>query len=144
MYKHILVSTDGSELSQRALSHAVAVAIAFNAKLSVITVREPLRAFMTEGVTITVSDEEKLVYEREVDRRLDAARAEAAEAGIEIDTRQVEDPEPWRAIIDAADAAGVDLIVMASHGRRGISALLLGSETHKLLTHCSIPVLVVR
>lgn len=65
-------------------------------------------------------------------------------AGVACETMQVEHEDPYRAIIDAAESKGCDLIVMASHGRRGISAIVLGSETVKVLTHCKIPVLVYR
>jgi nucleotide-binding universal stress UspA family protein len=80
----------------------------------------------------------------EADETLRIAASAAKAAGVACDTLQVEDDRPYKAIIDTAGSKGCDLIVMASHGRHGISALLLGSETVKVLTHCNIPVLVHR
>jgi nucleotide-binding universal stress UspA family protein len=75
---------------------------------------------------------------------LDAAATVAASAGVSYDKVLIEQDEPYRAIIRVAEERGCDLIVMASHGRRGLPALVLGSETMKVLTHCSVPVLVYR
>lgn len=144
MFNHILVATDGSELSKKAVSKGIALAKVTGARLTAVTVRPPLRDFVAEGVTVSVSDEDRADFIRQVDHRLDAVRTEAAANAIAVDTVQAEGSEPWRAIIDTAKDRGVDLIVMASHGRRGVSALVLGSETQKLLTHTNIPVLVYR
>lgn len=144
MFKHIMVATDGSELSLKAVTKGIALAKTTGAKLTAITVRPPLRDFVAEGVTISVTDDDRKSYASQVDHRLDAVRSEAAAASVTAETLQVENSEPWRAIMSAAEQKGVDLIVMASHGRRGVSALVLGSETQKLLTHSKIPVLVYR
>ena len=144
MFNHILVATDGSELSKKAVSKGIALAKVRGARLPAVTFRPPLRDFVAEGVTVSVSDEDRADFIRQVDHRLDAVRTEAAANAIAVDTVQAEGSEPWRAIIDTAKDRGVDLIVMASHGRRGVSALVLGSETQKLLTHTNIPVLVYR
>ena len=144
MFNHILVATDGSELSKKAVSKGIALAKVTGARLTAVTVRPPLRDFVAEGVTVSVSDEDRADFIRQVDHRLDAVRTEAAANAIAVDTVQAEGSEPWRAIIDTAKDRGVDLIVMASHGRRGVSALVLGSETQKVLTHTNIPVLVYR
>jgi nucleotide-binding universal stress UspA family protein len=81
-------------------------------------------------------------WEEHAEKILGAVAMQAA--GVECETIQVEHEHPYQAIIDTADSKGCDLIVMASHGRRGISAIVLGSETVKVLTHCKIPVLVYR
>lgn len=144
MFKHILVATDGSELSKKAVTKGIALAKMMGAKLTAITVRPPLKDFVAEGVSISVSDEDRAEFIRQIDHRLDAVRSEAGTQGIAVEAIQSESSEPWRAIIAAAKERGIDLIVMASHGRRGVSALVLGSETQKLLTHTDIPVLVYR
>lgn len=144
LFKHILIPTDGSELSLKAVQHGIALAKVMGAQITAMTVQPPLTDFVVEGVTITVGTAERDELAKQFDHRLDAARAEAKAQGIHLGTIQVEDREPWRAIIEVAKQKGADLIVMASHGRRGVSALVLGSETQKLLTHSSVPVLVYR
>ncbi len=144
LFKHILIPTDGSELSLKAVKHGLALAKAMNAKVTAMTVQPPLTDFVVEGVTITVGPAEREEMAEQFSHRLDAAREEAKAQGIDLGTIQVEDREPWRAIINVSKEKGADLIVMASHGRRGVSALVLGSETQKLLTHSTVPVLVYR
>ncbi len=144
LFKHILIPTDGSELSLKAVRHGIALAKAMGADVTGMTVQPPLNDFVVEGVTITVGAAERKDLSEQFDHRLDAARAEAKEQGVHISTIQVESREPWRAIIDVAKQKNADLIVMASHGRRGVSAMVLGSETQKLLTHSTVPVLVYR
>lgn len=145
MYKKILVATDGSALSDLAVAHAVALAAALRAALVVLTASEPFHLFTTEADQIADTEDE---YRRQSQRRaevlLSRAAAKAAVAGIEAVRVHVEDDHPFHAIIATAQAQGCDLIVMASHGRRGLSAVVLGSETTKVLTHSGIPVLVVR
>lgn len=144
LFKHILIPTDGSELSLKAVQHGIALAKVMDAKITAMTVQPPLTDFVVEGVTISVGEADRADLAKQFDHRLDAARAEAKAQGVHMATVQVEDREPWRAIITVAKEKGADLIVMASHGRRGVSALVLGSETQKLLTHSSVPVLVYR
>ncbi len=144
MFEHILIPTDGSELSLQAVRKGLALAKALGAKATAVTVQPLLTDFIVEGVTINVSDTDRRQMHDEFGHRLDAARKEAADQGIALQTVQVESREPWRAIIEVAERIGADLIVMASHGRRGVSALVLGSETQKLLTHSKVPVLVYR
>jgi nucleotide-binding universal stress UspA family protein len=137
MYKHILIPTDGSELSRKAIQHGIALAKSVNAKVTVMTVTAPFDVFAVEhgmeqhAVNLAAKD-------------LNAATEVAKAAGISCDTMRVEHEHPYRAIIDTAAQKVCDLIVMASHGRRGISAIVLGSETVKVLTHSAVPVLVVR
>ncbi len=144
MFKHVLLPTDGGDLSMKAVQHGMALAKQLGAKATALIVRRPLREFVAEGVTIPLSEEAQRDYARQMDKLLDAARAAAKTAGIECEAMQVVNDEPWRGIIDTAKSQQCDLIVMASHGRRGVSAFLLGSETQKVLTHTTVPVLVYR
>jgi nucleotide-binding universal stress UspA family protein len=145
MYSHILVPTDGSPLSLAAVRHGVDLAKNTGAKISFLTVTTPYRV-MSLGVDQVedVAGE----YAGHMQVRAKNYLAEAAEvarsAGVTSEEIHVQDGHPYRAIIRTAESSGCDLIVMASHGRQGISALLLGSETLKVLTHSTIPVLVCR
>jgi nucleotide-binding universal stress UspA family protein len=153
MFKHILVPTDGSKLSLEALDTAVGLAKSTGAKLTVMTslpvyppvyagdgyVMEPLTAKEWNGVVAKKSD----AIEADVAKRLKKLIG-STEAVAAIPFVGVRDNQAWQSIIDTAKKKKCDLIVMASHGRRGISALLLGSETTKVLTHSKIPVLVCR
>jgi nucleotide-binding universal stress UspA family protein len=145
MFKHILIPTDGSDLSRKAVLYGVQVAKSSGAKVTALTVTDPYGAATMDAVLIPVGEEE---YEEQsrllAERAMEQVKMAADAAGVPCETiREVHD-QPYRAIIDAAHALTCDLIVMASHGRRGISALLLGSETAKVLTHSTIPVLVYR
>jgi nucleotide-binding universal stress UspA family protein len=145
MFKHILIPTDGSDLSRKAVLYGVQLAKQSNAKVTALTLTEPYRAVSMDAVLVSIGEDE---YEegakRIAERALDQVRIAADAAGVSCDTIAEVHDQPFRAIIDAARAKDCDLIVMASHGRRGISALLLGSETAKVLTHSTIPVLVFR
>ena len=145
MFKHILIPTDGSDLSRKAVLYGVQLAKASGAKVTALTVTDPYRAATMDAVLIPVGEED---YEEQsrllAERAMEQVKMAADAAGVPCETiREVHD-QPYRAIIDAAHALNCDLIVMASHGRRGISALLLGSETVKVLTHSTVPVLVYR
>ena len=145
MYKHILVPTDGSELSNRAVEYAAALAKSVNAKLTVLTVTTPYYGFLAERSMPPARIED---YEHEAaklsEQYLDVAKDIAAAAKVSCNAIHDQSPQPYQAIIDVAKDQGCDLIVMASHGRRGVAAIVLGSETVKVLTHSTIPVLVVR
>jgi nucleotide-binding universal stress UspA family protein len=145
MYRHILLPTDGSELSQKAIDYGMALAKSVNAKVTVLTVSTPFHGFAVEPGMITETPEQ--VQKRTAAlaaKYLNVAREAALAAGVSCDTMHVEHDQPYLAIIDAATRKSCDLIVMASHGRRGISAIVLGSEAVKVLTHSTIPVLVFR
>jgi nucleotide-binding universal stress UspA family protein len=145
MYKHILIPTDGSELSRKAIEHGVALAKSVNAKVTALTVTAPFHVFAIQPSMVTYTPEQYKKHAAEVAAKdLDVAKEAAKTAGISCDTICVEHEDPYRTIIDAAAQNACDLIVMASHGRRGISAVVLGSETVKVLTHSAVPVLVVR
>ena len=145
VHKHILIPTDGSELSQKAIEYGLALAKSVNAKVTVVTVSAPLHTLVIEPPLTTNIVE---TYETQIRqlawKYLEAARALAAAAGVPCEVLQLEHDQPYLAIIDTAARRACDLIVMASHGRRGIAAIVLGSETVKVLTHSTIPVLVFR
>jgi nucleotide-binding universal stress UspA family protein len=145
MYRHLLIPTDGHPLSIEAIRHGVELARESGAKVTILTVTEPFHLFSLEADQVEDTPEG---YHRHMKNRavryLDEAAKVATSAGVSHDGVHVEEDEPYRAIIRVADERGCDLIVMASHGRRGLSALVLGSETVKVLTHCSVPVLVYR
>jgi len=145
MFKHILIPTDGSDLSRKAVLYGVQLAKDSKANVTSITVTDPYRAATMDAVLVPIDEEDYEEASRQLsERAMEQVKMAAEAAGVKCETiREVHD-QPYRAIIDAAHALGCDLIVMASHGRRGISALLLGSETVKVLTHSTIPVLVYR
>lgn len=145
MYKSILVTTDGSEFSERAFGHAIELAKHLGAKLTAVTVTPPLQILTVEGV---VYPEDPETYQAMIDSQakaaLDAVVKAAEASGVPCDSVQIENSQPYEGILQTARDKGCDLIVMASHGRRGISAFLLGSEAQKVLTHSTLPVLVCR
>ncbi|HXW24763.1 MAG TPA: universal stress protein [Xanthobacteraceae bacterium] len=145
MYRNILIPTDGSELSKKAIEHGVALAKALGAKVTAVTVTMPFHIFALEPAAAIGSLES---YAQRAGERaanvLAVVTEAAAAAGVTCDAVSVEHEHPYRAIIDTATRRGCDLIVMASHGRRGVSAIVLGSETVKVLTHSAVPVLVYR
>ncbi|MCX8087123.1 MAG: universal stress protein [Rhodocyclaceae bacterium] len=147
MFKHILVPTDGSPLSTTAVARAVEFAREIGARLTFFYAKpEYPVAFYGEGALIDPTTPEKFAEMTEEQARQILAECErlAQEAGVPSASLSVTSDIPYEAIIEAAHQAGCDLIFMASHGRRGLSGLLLGSETQKVLTHTKIPVLVYR
>jgi nucleotide-binding universal stress UspA family protein len=145
MFRHILIPTDGSDLSRKAVIYGVQLAKLSGARVTALTLTEPYRVASMDAVLVSVGEDEYNEESRQsADRALEQARATAKASGVPCETVTEVHDQPWRAIIDVAHARECDLIVMASHGRRGMSALLLGSETVKVLTHSSVPVLVYR
>jgi nucleotide-binding universal stress UspA family protein len=144
MFKRILVPTDGSDITTKAVETAVGLAKSLNAQLYTISVKEPFPYSAISEMQPTPPQEFFDAQERIAGKRVQAVRDACAAAGVACDVFTVEALHPWEAIIEHAQRTGCDLLVMASHGRRGVSALLLGSETQKVLTHSTIPVLVVR
>ncbi|MBR1150876.1 universal stress protein [Bradyrhizobium sp. JYMT SZCCT0428] len=140
MYRHILIPTDGSDLAQRGVAHGLALAKSLGAKVSVIFVVEPFSE-MTGRFQEAVARYAELRKEQAAST-LDGAAKSAREAGVSCETIQVENGQPYQAIIAAAEDKGCDLIVMSSHGRSGLSMLLIGSVTSKVLTQAKTPVLV--
>jgi nucleotide-binding universal stress UspA family protein len=145
MFKHLLIPTDGSDLSRKALLYGVQIAKESGATVTALTVRPPYVVGSMDMIGVVGSqDEFEAETQRYADYALTQAKMAAEAAGVKIETIQDVGDQPYRAIIDCASANKCDLIVMASHGRRGVSALLLGSETVKVLTHSTTPVLVYR
>ncbi|MDO9315887.1 MAG: universal stress protein [Burkholderiaceae bacterium] len=144
MFKRILVPTDGSDITTKAVDTAIALAKSLGAQIIALSVKEPFPySAMSEMQPVPPQE----YFDAQV--RISAARVQRVQqactaAGVACETHTVEADHPWQAIIDLAKTAHCDLLVMASHGRRGVSALLLGSETQKVLTHSTVPVLVVR
>lgn len=148
MFKHILVPIDGSELSQTALEQACAFALEIGARLTLYHAKSVYLPYgmATEGAfdLAGVSEAYRSAMDKRVESILNSARQTATEAGLEFEIISTECDEPYEGIITTAQSCGCDLIFMASHGRRGARALMLGSETQKVLSHCKIPVLVYR
>src|SRR6516225_872872 len=153
MYRHILISTDGSELAEHAVTHGLSLAKSVGAKVTVIQVVEPLgwltvsetkvqRSFVEHGGFQDLGKYMEHI-KKQAASALDRAKEAAKQAGVSCDTIQIEDVRPYQAIITTAADRRCDLIVMASHGRSGLSAVVLGSVTNKVLTHTKTPVLVV-
>ena len=144
MYTDILIPTDGSELAGKAVDSGIALAKRLGAKVTVLTVSPPFRRFTTDRQSLEDASGQYARMRKHAENILGAVAQTAQAAGVACEMVQVEHQHPYQAIIDTAVSKGCDLIVMASHGRHGISALVLGSETVKVLTHCKIPVLVHR
>jgi nucleotide-binding universal stress UspA family protein len=144
MYKRILVPTDGSEITGKAVDSALALARLCGAELYAIGVKEPFPYSAISEMQPVPPQEFYDAQERIAAGHVKAVAEAATAAGIKCVGHTVEALHPWEAILDHAKTQNCDLLVMASHGRRGVSALLLGSETQKVLTHSTLPVLVVR
>lgn len=144
MFQQILVPTDGSEMSTRAVQTAARLAKLTGAKLEALSVKEPFPYSALSEIQPTPPQEFYDAQERMAQSRLSAAQDVARALGVKAEGSTMEALHPWEAILDHAKSRGCDLIVMASHGRRGVGALLMGSETQKVLTHSALPVLVIR
>jgi nucleotide-binding universal stress UspA family protein len=145
MYKHILIATDGSDLAQKGVDQGFALGKALAAKVTAVTVTEPLAAMLVgeAAIALPIDDYDKAAS-ADAARILAGVTASAAKAGVTCDTLHVKDQYPAEGIVDAAKARGCDLIIVTSHGRRGLSRLLLGSQATRVLTHSEVPVLVCR
>ncbi len=144
MYQRILVPTDGSDITEKSVAAAVGLAKSLGARLYALSVKEPFPYSAISEMQPTPPQEFFQTQDRLAASRVRQVSEAAAAAAVPCETLTVEALHPWEAIIEQARAQACDLIVMASHGRRGVTALLLGSETQKVLTHTKIPVLVVR
>ena len=149
MYKHLLVPTDGSPLSLKAAKAAAGLAKKLGAKVTAVYVTAPWMPPMApEGVRPSSLEGLEATYKRAADAEADKALEQIAKvahaAGVKCEALRVKGDQPWKAIINAASKNKCDLVVMASHGRRGLAGLLIGSETTKVLTHSKVPVLVCR
>ncbi len=147
MFKHILVPTDGSEFSTKTVEKSVVFAKEAGARVTFYFAKPdyPI-ALYGEGALLDPTTPEKFseMADKQADQILQACEKLAKDAGVASSKLSTVNNVPYEGIIDAANASGCDLIFMASHGRRGLSALLLGSETSRVLTHSTIPVLVYR
>lgn len=145
MYKHLLIATDGSDLSQKAVEQAVALAKLLGARTSIVTVTEPWASVAYGEMAYGFPIEE---YEKNAATNAAAILTRAAEtakqAGVACECVHVKDKYPADGIVETATELGCDLIVMASHGRRGLSRLMLGSQANNVVTHSTIPVLICR
>ena len=149
MYKHILISTDGSDIAQNGVDHGLSLAKHLNAKVTIITVTEPFPFYASAAaggwVPMTADlagyEQDQQAFAQDV---LSQAQQAAEKLGVSATTLHVPEEHPATAIIDTAKQEGCSLIVMGSHGRRGLGRLLLGSQTAEVLAHSPVPVLVVR
>jgi len=150
MYTNILLSTDGSDIARKGLEHGLALAKALNAKVRVIMVTEPFPVDYGSGhtgawfPTQEEFDHFDAACKENAGKVLDEAREMAERAGVQIAALHVPNAHPATTIIETARSRGCDLVVMGSHGRRGLRKLSLGSQTSEVLADGSVPVLVVR
>jgi nucleotide-binding universal stress UspA family protein len=149
MYKKILIATDGSELAGRALEHGLKLAKLVGAEVTILTVTEPAAVVgagyaSIAGTMIDPMPELIQAQEDAAKQVLATAETAAKDAGVVVQTRLIDNSFPAEGIVAAAAETGADLIVMGSHGRRGIGRLLLGSQTSNVLAHSKVPVLVTR
>ena len=147
MYSHFLIPTDGTDLSHQAVEKGVAFAAEQKAKVTLLYVQPDFSVPLgSESVMLAPETREDYIKasQQQAKKILEKAAAVAAHAGIKALTQTTVSNEPYEVIIETASTEGCDLIFMASHGRRGLSGLLLGSVTQKVLTHCKTPVLVCR
>jgi nucleotide-binding universal stress UspA family protein len=147
MLKHLLVATDGSKLSTKAVAHALGMARALGAKLTAFYASPDYPSPMYSEASIYIPMKRKdyaAMCNKVADDVMEPIAAKAKSAGIQFNAVHSIAAVPWEAILAAAKRNKCDAIVMASHGRRGVSALLLGSETQKVLTHTKLPVIVIR
>lgn len=147
MYRHILIPSDGSELAETAVAAGIEFARSIRARVTGFTAvpeyKAPSHAELMAGNAISLDEHERRARAC-AEQVLRGIMQRATSAGVECVTDYVQCDRPYEAIIRAAEAHGCDLIFMASHARRGFSALVHGSETQGVLTHSRIPTLVYR
>ena len=148
MYRNILIATDGSQLAEKAVEHGVSLAKLAGAKVTAVIVEAPFNVFNVPESQVRQMSAAFTQHAEHVKQHATKVLSHVADvakvAGVTCGTVQLEHEQPYEAIIKTAEDNGCDLIVMASHGRSGISAVLLGSVTNKVLSHSKIPVLVYR
>jgi nucleotide-binding universal stress UspA family protein len=145
MYKHILIATDGSELAERAVEQGLNLAKTLGAKVTVITVTEPWTAAVSGewAVAFPVEEYEKAAAAN-AQKILSGVGTAAERVGVACETVHVKDQFAAEGIVEEAKDRGSDLIVMGSHGRRGVVKFILGSQASRVLTHTTTPMLIVR
>jgi nucleotide-binding universal stress UspA family protein len=145
MHNHLLIAIDGSDIAFEALKEGVGLAKKLGARITIVTVTEPWQSVMVggTGVGFPLDDYDKANMEW-ASKTLSEGKTIAEEAGLKAETVHVKDSYPADGIIATAEQRDCDLIVMASHGRRGFSRLLLGSQANEIVTHSTVPVLIWR
>lgn len=145
MFKNILIATDGSALAQKGVDQGLALAKALGAKVLIVTVSEPWTSYVSGEMAISfpVQDYEDQVVAN-AKKVLSGLADAASKLGVSCETLHVKDKVPAEGIVETAKARGCDLIVMSSHGRRGLSRVLLGSQANNVVTHSAVPVLICR
>jgi nucleotide-binding universal stress UspA family protein len=145
MYTHLLIAIDGSVLAHGALEQGVALAKKLEAKVTIVTVTEPWQSVVVGDAIVGFPiDEYEKASAESASQILTKAKSVAIEAGVNCEIVHVKDSYPADGIIDTAEKHGCDLIVMASHGHRGITRLLLGSQANHVVTRSTVPVLICR
>ncbi|WP_298577334.1 universal stress protein [uncultured Luteimonas sp.] len=149
MYRHILIASDGSNLAGKGLDAGLALAAALQARATLVTVSDPWQDVMAAdpsamALTGELREERRRQKEAEAQAVFEDARKRAQAAGVALETVYVPERLPDEAILETADRCGADLVVMASHGHRGLRKLLLGSQTQAVVSRGHLPVLVVR
>jgi|ThiBio_1000_plan_1041568.scaffolds.fasta_scaffold00707_28 nucleotide-binding universal stress UspA family protein len=148
MYEHILIATDGSDLAAKGVRHGLALAGPLGASVTILTVSEPLQLQMAREAVAAGVEDPVARYDQQIDEdmriRFRSIEQQASANSISVDFLHEIDDSPAQAILRTARLKDCDLIVMASHGRRGAAKLLLGSQTAEVLAHTTLPVLVVR
>jgi len=143
VYQHILISTDGSDVAQKGVDHGLALAKGLGSKVTIITVTEPIPLY-DGGLSVVAYDDYEADQKEAAGIVLAAAKEAASRMGVTVETVLVEKALPAEAILETAKARKCSLIAMASHGRRGLGRLFLGSVTSEVVAHSAVPVLVVR
>ncbi|MCD7060862.1 universal stress protein [Pelagibacterium xiamenense] len=144
MYKHILIATDGSDLANKGLKHGLSLAQAIGAKVLIVSVTDVWSSSLISAASPAAIEDYQAAMNASVEQVLADAAVEAKTAGIQYQTKHVQNRYPADAIVEAAQDMGCDLIVISSHGRRGVRKMLLGSQTSEVLASTTMPVLVVR
>lgn len=144
MFSRILVPVDGSAASDHAVTTAIAMALPLHASVAIVSVIDPF-AFTGVGSDMAYGQNEYLeAAHAQANVAIQAGRRHCADSGVEVTSSVVEGQAVYSSIIEAAEAAGADMIIMGSHGRKGLEKLILGSVTAQVLSHSHLPVMVVR
>jgi nucleotide-binding universal stress UspA family protein len=148
MYKHILIATDGTELAQKGVDHGLSLARHLGARVTIVVVSELFSGISLAGEAefglLTSTAEFEKASDAAAKRILNAAGDQARKADVPCELRHVANVAPADGILDVADKEECSLIVMASHGRRGLGRLLLGSQAAQVVNRAKVPVLIVR
>jgi nucleotide-binding universal stress UspA family protein len=145
MYKHILIPTDGSELSERAVREGIDLASTVHARVTLLTASMPFHVFATDALMVSDTPQRYADdIEARASARLKGGEQYASSKGVVTNAKHVYAEHPYEAIVDVARASGCDLVCMAAHARKGVAGLVMGSQTEKVLSHTKVPVLVCR